>query len=153
MTRRPGPPEDPQAQDRMKWILAQRTANFVPKTSVDKKLIEAGHLKPTERLDVSSGEIIAPSNEGAKADVTPFVQLPMGYDPKADPHALEWLTPVKDCQISSGGAYEVRARRSSGGWTFVAYRGLDVLGEPQATAQAARDIALAHYREACGVPL
>lgn len=80
--------------------------------------------------------------------VTQAVQLPMGY--VAEPPKLEWLTPVKDCQISLGGAYEVRARRSFGGWTFVAYRGLDVLGEPHTTAQGARDQCQAHYRESCG---
>lgn len=79
----------------------------------------------------------------------PIVQLPAGYDPKADPPALEWLTPVKDCQISAGGAYEVRARRSGGGWIFRACHGLDVLGE-SFEAQAARDACVAHYTKACG---
>jgi hypothetical protein len=45
------------AEARMQARLEQLTKNVVPKTPFDKKLIAAGHLKPSERLDVSTGEI------------------------------------------------------------------------------------------------
>lgn len=127
MIRRPGPPEDPEAFTRMQARL--------------KELTGAPVNPPTYR-DEPDREV---------KPVTQTVQLPMGYN--LEPPALEWLSPVKGCQISAGGQYEVRGRRSGEGWAFTAYRGLDALGEPQTTAQEARDIALAHYREASGVPL
>jgi hypothetical protein len=122
MTRRAnGPVADESAVRDMMSTLAKRTAGFIPKTPMDKKLIEAGHLKPDERLDVSSGEIFAPSNEGLKADMErlkeltgdrePIAQIepgrpndpvelitrtpvvPQGY--VAEPPVIEWLTPVR----------------------------------------------------------
>ncbi len=74
--------------------------------------------------------------------------LPTGYDPKADPPTLEWLSPVRGVQISTGGAYEVSGSRSGEGYTFVARHGLNVLGS-FCEAQAARECCLAHYVAAC----
>jgi hypothetical protein len=73
--------------------------------------------------------------------------VPSGY--VAEPPTLEWLKPVKGTQISAGGAYEVLGRRSGTGFTYIARHGLNVLGEPQITAEGARAICLAHLREAC----
>jgi hypothetical protein len=73
--------------------------------------------------------------------------VPTGY--VAEHPTLEWLKPVKGTQISAGGAYEVLGRRSGAGFTYIARHGLNALGEPQATAEAARALCLAHLREGC----
>lgn len=124
MTRRPGPPEDPQAHSRMMARLKELTgAPANPPTYPDEP-------------------------DRAVKPITQTVHLPAGTKPEVP--TLEWLTPVKGCQISAGGQYEVRARRSGEGWAFTAYRGLDVLGGTHTTAQGARDQCQAHYRESCG---
>lgn len=126
MTRRSGPPEDPQAFTRMQERLRQLTdGKPVPQVYPDEpnKPVQAVAQRPC---------------------------LPTGYDPKADPPTLEWLSPVRGVQISTGGAYEVRASRSGERWAFTPMRGLDALGGPYTTAQEAREVAEAHYRESCG---
>jgi hypothetical protein len=73
--------------------------------------------------------------------------VPQGYVP--EPPTLEWLKPVKSCQISSGGQYEVRAAKAGDAWVFIPYRGLDVLGGASKQAQEARDCCQAHFAKAC----
>jgi hypothetical protein len=86
-----------------------------------------------------------PSKPVVPITVKPVV--PTGY--VAEPPTLEWLKPVKGTQISAGGAYEVLGRRSGAAFTYIARHGLNALGEPQVTAEAARALCLAHLREAC----
>jgi hypothetical protein len=83
--------------------------------------------------------------------ITQTVTVPQGVDTTP---ILEWYKPVRHAngeatQTSTGGAYAVFGRRSPSGFVFIAKRGLDCLGAPQATAEAAREICLAHLREAC----
>lgn len=91
------------------------------------------------------------------AGKTPIVQLPMGYDPKADPPALEWFKPVQHpngeaTQTSAGGAYAVFGRRTPQGFAYIARHGLDALGVSRESAQNAREMCERHFMNACGEP-
>lgn len=136
MTRRPGPPEDPQAHERMRAILDGH-----------KDRIEASIASGPAGQEAGEVRGVPPAGK------TPLVQLPMGYDPKADPPTLEWLTPVQHpngeaTQTSSGGAYAVFARRTPQGIAYVARHGLNVLGTCK-TAVDARAKCLLHFVETC----
>lgn len=140
MIRRPSPPEDPQAQDRMRVILDGHKGRIEASIASGPAGQEAGEVRG-----------IPPAGK------TPLVQLPMGYDPKADPPALEWLTPVQHpngeaTQTSSGGAYAVFARRTPQGIAYVARHGLDALGVSRESAQNAREMCERHFMKARGEP-
>lgn len=164
MTRRPGPPEDPQAHERMRAILdghkgrietsrvEQRSARVAHNHEV------AGSNPAPATTSIASGPAGQEAGEVRgvpPAGKTPLVQLPMGYDPKADPPALEWLTPVQHpngeaAQTSSGGAYAVFARRTPQGIAYIARHGLDALGVSRESAQNAREMCERHYAKVCG---
>jgi hypothetical protein len=161
---------------RMADILASRTKDIVPCTPVDKKLIAAGHLKQHERIDIASGEISATSNEGAKRDnaeaepretsvrealsqplgtSAPLVQLPAGYDPKADAPTLEWL-PVQQhangeaTQVSTGGTYSVLGRRTPEGFRYYSRHGISPLGTHMTATDGRTRCLLHHIEQASG---
>ncbi len=162
MTRRPGPPEDPQAHERMRAILDGHKGRIEALTHrgavMNSPTSAAGDVEVRDRnTPQRHGSGVEPQGLEAQATqpvATPFVQLPMGYDPKADPPALEWLSPVQHpngeaTQTSSGGAYTVFARRTPQGIAYIARHGLDALGASRESAQNAREMCERHYREAC----
>jgi hypothetical protein len=115
------------------------------------------HAAMMERLKVLTGAkpIAQIDSHEANQPVKPITQtvtVPNGY--VAEPPVLEWHKPVRHAngeatQTSTGGSYAVFGRRSPSGFVFIAKRGLDSLGAPQTTAEAARDICLAHHVESC----
>lgn len=93
--------------------LQARVAHTVPTSPVDKKLMQAGHLKPAEPLDVATGEISQPS---AHCDIAqPVERLPVKEDvPGSSPGVaatLQWTRgPDEWSIVSKCGGYRIRKR-------------------------------------------
>lgn len=105
-----------------------------------KRLAEIG-----QKIKGSSGEPIA---EVRLPDGPSVVNSQSKPSPLADP--LVWLTPVRHAnteatQTSRCGRYAVFGRRSPEGFVFIARAGLESLGAPQKTAEAARAICEKHH--------